>query len=145
MSDSDLALVHSRRLEIARLRGQLDAEDAELEIAERVLGRLQAAKRPTGGGLERKVPSGRRPNGQLTQRDMILGTLRALPHPWVKDTATLQARIKEFHGIEIPMTSLQPYLSDLKKDKFIVRDEGGGIALSERARQEPDRMREAAE
>jgi hypothetical protein len=149
MSNSDLDLVRARRAEIAKLRTQLDAEDADLDVTERTLARLQASKPPSTAAHEHEEAIKaqpleartvryrrrlRRAKPQLSQRDMITGTLRVQPEIWVKDSATLQQRIKEIHGVEIPKTSLYPYLSDLKGEGTIVRNADGGIALAERIR-----------
>lgn len=142
MSDSDLSLIRTRRAEIAKLRAELDAEDADLNITEKTLARLQA-KSQTGDTVTRARRRIIRRIGQfgISQKEMLIGTLRAEPSPWVRDVRALQERIKEIHGAEIPMTSIYPYLTELKNAGIILRGKSGEIALAERVKAQ----KEAAE
>ena len=135
MSDSDIDLVRARRAEIAKLRKELDAEDAELDITERTLARLAAADRPASNGHAKQSRIILRRSGtsvKPSQKDMIVGTLKAEPIAWITDAGALQAKIKEIHGVELPMTTIYPYLSSLKSDGIIVRGKSGEIALADR-------------
>jgi hypothetical protein len=132
--EPNLSTVRARRAQIAKLRKVLDTEDQELEIAETVLVRLSAHS------IADTVPNIPQTNGTttvtqqpVTQKDLVIGTLRARIEPWVDSSRDLQAEIERTHGVLIRDSSLLPLLTTLKGDGIIRRDAQNRIALTERA------------
>lgn len=113
-----LAKIRARQIEIDRQIAALSDEASDLEVAARVVARLETP--PTSQATE--------PKSQLTHPDLIVATLKAAKGPWFGDWSGLQRAIKEMHGVDIPKSSLQPYLSNLKNQGVIVRN-GPNIAL----------------
>jgi uncharacterized protein involved in outer membrane biogenesis len=135
--EPNLSTVRARRAQIALLRKALDTEDQELEIAELVLERLAA--QPTAAA----APNPPQPNGTqtaiqrpVTQKDLIIATLRTRAEPWVESSRELQAEIERTHGVHIKDSSLLPQLTGLKDDGIIRRDTQNRIALVERLNKE---------
>jgi len=118
-----LALIRHRRSEIKSLRRELDAEDADLDHAERTFVRL--AQRPNGNGpTETAAPK--------TQKDFVLLTLRTSENPWFESVRALRDAVAA-KGKDIPITTFQPLISDMVKNDGLVRDESK-IALQERVK-----------
>lgn len=119
-----LAVVRAQREEIARKMAALQAEDAELAIAERVIARLA----PTETYSDRQEVRSGQPVRHI---DLVVQTLATMPQRWARDWSHLQGSIRSLFNVEIPKSSLQPYLSNLKNDGIVVRD-GPRIALKSR-------------
>jgi hypothetical protein len=144
--EPNLSMIRARRAELAKYRQQIDAEDKELESAERALTRLAVA--PTSAVAPAVVMSGssqfdkapadavRTEDGDqttpVTHKDLVIRTLRARAEPWVRSSCQFQSEIAEAHGIHIKDTSFLPLLSGLMGEGIIKRSEKG-IALAERA------------
>lgn len=131
-TEPNLSTVRQRRSAIAKQIKALQTEDGELEIAERVLTRLAPTTRSrdtNGGGLDFGNPD----PPPVTQKDLVIATLRARAEPWIESSRALQAEIQETHGVHIRDSSLLPLLTTLKDDKIIKRDSDNRIALAERA------------
>jgi len=156
MSDEpNLTTVRDHRAQLARLRGQIDAEDSELEVAERALTRLAVSTTtaPVGGSVGVPFPNGNgtdfppmgtprsvanRVSDRLaiveptTQRDLVISTLRHRAEPWVQSSSHLLDEIHKTHGVSIKPTSFLPLLTTLKNEGTIRRDAENRIALAER-------------
>lgn len=124
MTNDPLTLIRERRAEIKALRQQLDAEDSDLDHAERTIARL--THRPTGNGAETSAPSA----PPKTQKDLVLHALKTSESPWFESTRALRDEIARL-GREIPMSTFQPLISDLTKREILARD-GSKIGLAER-------------
>lgn len=131
--EPNLSTVRARRAQINKLRKALDTEDHELEIAEAVLTRLAAHHNVD------IVPSIPQSNGTttaiqqpVTQRDLVIATLRTLSDPWIDSSANLLTEINSVHGASIKPSSLLPLLTALKNEGVIRRDGANRIALAER-------------
>jgi len=142
--EPNLSTIRARRAQLAKYRQQIDAEDEELEIAERVLTRLAVGTNSPVGPAVRKSESsqhdepsaeairtgaGDQPN-PVTHKDLVFAALRARAEPWVS-SRQLQTEIAEAHGIHIEDNSFLPLLSSLMAEGIIKRSEKG-IALAER-------------
>jgi hypothetical protein len=144
--EPNLSMIRARRAQLAKYRQQIDAEDKELEIAERVLTRLAVGTNSPvapevlmSGSSQLDEPSaeairtgaGDQPT-PVTHKDLVLATLRARAEPWVPSSRQLQGEIAEAHGIHIEDNSFLPLLSGLMEEGIIKRSEKG-IALAGRA------------
>jgi len=144
--EPNLSTIRARRAQLAKHRQQIEAEEKELEIAERVLARLAVGTNSPvepavlmSGSSQPDEPSaeairtgaGDQPS-PVTHKDLLLATLRARAQPWVASSRQLQAEIAEAHGIRIEDNSFLPLLSGLMEEGIIKRSEKG-IALAERA------------
>jgi hypothetical protein len=129
--DPNLATVRNRRAQIAAQRKVLDEEDKELEIAERALTRLAATTQVSNGHfvLASGDPVQQQP---VTQRDLVIATLRTHPEVWIESSGHLRAEIERNHKVQIRRTSLLPLLTTLKDEGVIRRDAHNRIALAER-------------
>jgi hypothetical protein len=123
MTSDPLSLIRSRRSEIKELRQKLDAEDADLDHAERTIVRL--THRPMGNG---SAPV----ESPKTQKDFVILTLKTSENPWFESVRALRDAVAA-NGKDIPMTTFQPLISDMVKNEGLVRDEGK-VALGERAK-----------
>ncbi len=143
----NLRTIRMRRLSIARMLETLQAEDAELAHVEEVLARLASGssgsqetgrsaktagvgKRGRVNGNAKRGP-GRKSNGAMSQRELILAALQASSEPWMKVQQIISA-VKARHGVAMPARSISPLLSNMKKTKQIVR-KGRLVALPARA------------
>ena len=131
MSDSDLALVRARRAAISREIEELQEEDDDLEVTERVLARLQAAKAKANGNGAHVGPPAPLATRTMSQPEYVLGTLRAAENPWIESAVALQNMVRKVHGVDIPTNSFHPIISNLTKRGVVLRD-GPRIALAER-------------
>jgi hypothetical protein len=123
MTNDPLSLIRLRRGEIKELRQKLDAEDADLDHAERTIVRL--THRPTGNGSALvEMPK--------TQKDFVILTLKMSETPWFESVRALRDAVAA-KGRDIPMTTFQPLISDMVKNDGLVRDEGK-VALGERVK-----------
>jgi hypothetical protein len=138
--DPNLTTVRQRRTALAQMREQIDAEDKELEITERVLTRLAAgttAAPPSMQIVGLNGDSGNLLTGPaapqpVTQRDLVIATLRTFPDAWIDSSANLLTEITNAHGVAIKPSSLLPLLTTLKNEGVIRRDGANRIALAER-------------
>jgi hypothetical protein len=122
MTNDPLSLIRERRAEIKGLRQTLDAEDADLDQAERTIVRL--THRPTGNGAA--APS----EAPKTQKELVLHALKTSQSVWFESTRALRDEVAKL-GRDIPMSTFQPLISDLTKKEIIARD-GSKIGLAER-------------
>jgi hypothetical protein len=142
--EPNLSTIRARRAQLANYRQQIDAEDKELEIAERVLTRLAVGTNSPvapavlmSGSSQLDEPSAEARTGAgdqstpVTHKDLVIATLRARAEPWVP-SSQLQAEIAKAHGIHIEDKSFLPLLSGLMEEGIIKRSEKG-IALAKRA------------
>jgi hypothetical protein len=143
--EPNLSTIRARRAQLANYRQQIDAEDKELEIAERVLTRLAVGTNSPvapavlmSGSSQLDEPSAEARTGAgdqptpVTHEDLVIATLRARAEPWVPSSGQLQAEIGEAHGIHIEDNRFVPLLSRLMQEGIIKRSEKG-IALAKRA------------
>ncbi len=119
MIDS-LAIIRARRAEIAKLRKELEEEDAELNQVERTIMRLTASGQ--GGNGSDKQPS--------TQREYVIATMRDSKIDWFDSVAALREEVAR-HGRDIKMTTFQPLVSQMTAAKVLRRD-GQRVGLVER-------------
>src|ERR1700677_590531 len=115
MSDEALILIRGRRAQIKAERRKLDAEDAELDAAEKTIARLASLR------AQPKAHSG---NGSVpkTQKDFIIRTLESSENEWFESVRALRDAVA-LSGKDIPMTSFQPLISSMtNEDKKLVRD-----------------------
>jgi len=106
-------LIRGRSAEIKALRTQLDAEDSDLDQAERTIVRL--THRPAGNGA---APTTEPPK---TQKEFVLHALKTSENPWFESARALRDEIARL-GRDIPMSTFQPLISDLAKKEIIARD-----------------------
>ena len=120
------------KAEIARL----DAEAQELETALRVVRRFGTEAHPPS------VPANPRKTGPTT-RDYIESVLSKSDDPWMTANE-IQEKVSEIKGIEVPMSSISPTLSQMK-DNVIIR-KGLHVALKSRveANEAPSDLLEGA-
>jgi hypothetical protein len=143
--EPNLSTIRARRAQLANYRQQIDAEDKELEIAERVLTRLAVGTNSPvapavlmSGSSQLDEPSAEARTGAgdqptpVTHKDLVIATLRARTEPWIPSSRQLQSEIAEAHGIHIEDNSFLPLLSGLMEEGIIKRSEKG-IALAKRA------------
>lgn len=152
-SPANLDDVQRRRAEIkvehAALRDKiraLEIEDAELDIAERVLRRLSGVPEPQlgfpfqGESLGNWLsPSGWRPPSRplpsgRTVEDAIIWVLEGAVDPWATSNQ-IQAAISAVLSRPVPMNTVSPMLTAMKIRGVIARD-GLKVAL---ARRVPDK------
>jgi hypothetical protein len=122
MTNDPLSLIRSRRAEIKLLRQKLDAEDADLDQAQRTIMRL--AQMPTGNGADNTSLAPK------TQKEFVIHTLKNSESPWFVSVRALRDEIAKL-GRDIPMSTFQPLISDLTKKEIVARD-GSKIGLAER-------------
>jgi hypothetical protein len=134
----------SRRKAIREEIARLESEDAELQIAERVIERLgrsidEGVASETAASSAGDHPSSearsRRPRPPL--KEMIIEYLTRTPELW-RTANDIQFNVSDMKGADVPMSSISPTLSDLKKSGHIVRN-GMQVALAVRVqREQPD-------
>lgn len=108
---------------------QIDALEHELEgleIARDVLQKLSAPT-PTKDDLEPLSPT-------MTVEELVLGALKRSKNAWVT-VPQLQVLIADMAGREVPMGTLSPQVSFMKKHEKVVR-EGQFVAHPSRASKE---------
>lgn len=126
---------------------QIAVEAAELEAAESLVFRLgvevepDAAKQPLRfrsvvvADTDRTLKSNwiRHFHAELTNpstKDLLISVMRQTPNVWTTANE-VQARVSERKGVDVPMSTISPYLSELKRDEIIVRN-GMKVALKAR-------------
>ncbi len=125
MNEDALSLIHSRRAEIKAERQRLDAEDSELDTAEKTIERLASLRRPATFPWSVPTPP-------KTQKEFVLYTLAHSEKAWFETIHELRDAVAE-RGKDIPMSSFQPLISTMtNEDKLLVRD-GSKIAIATRA------------
>ena len=143
--EPNLSTIRARRAQLAKYRQQIDEEEKELGIAERVLTRLAVGSNSpvvpavlTSGSSQLDNPSAEAirtgAGGQptpVTHKDLVLATLGTRAEPWVS-SSQLQAEIAKAHGIHIEDNRFLPLLVGLMEEGIIKRSEKG-IALAKRA------------
>jgi hypothetical protein len=130
-----LGTIRERLQIIADQRKALDAEEAELKIAERVISRLDGTRAGSVG--VKTTPNIRvRPNipSALTQAELIESVLRTSAEPWFATSTAVGEEIYRTHGVRINSNSLQPLLWTMKKQGLIVRDERNRLAWADRVK-----------
>jgi len=141
--EPNLSTIRARRAQLAEYRQQIDAEDKELELAERVLTRLAVGTNSPvapavlmSGSSQLDEPSAKARTGDqptpVIHKDLVIATLGARAEPWVPSSSLLQAEIAEAHGIHIEDNSFLPLLSGLMGEGIIKRS-AKGFALAGRA------------
>ena len=143
--EPNLSTIRARRAQLAKYRQQIDAEEKELEIAERALSRLavgtdnpvapadlisESSQRNEPSTEPIRIGAGDQPK-PATHKDLVLAALRARPEPWFASSRQLQTEIAEVHGLHIEDNSFLLLLSGLMEQGIIKRSEKG-IALAER-------------
>ncbi|GLK49281.1 hypothetical protein GCM10017620_22540 [Brevundimonas intermedia] len=135
-----LQQIRDKRAHLARQRAAIDLQDAELEVAEKVLVRLEA-ERPEGKTFElQPVQPGKNdeprdtfafdvPPIRLSRRELVLEALKG-EKIWMT-SAEINEEIAKRHGAQIKPTSFYPMLSNLKNEAVIKR-EGDRMALASR-------------
>lgn len=118
---SALSRILTRLAEIQRLQSDLESERSELLVAKKVIERL-GDDAPT---IMRLSASANR-----TNRDFILEAL-AEAGRWLTANE-IQELASAIKGSEIPMTSISPGLTELKREGVIARS-GFKVALASRA------------
>ena len=129
--EPNLTTVRTRRAQIAKLRQALDDEDKRLEITEQELTRLGASAQVSNGHT---VTASNEVTVQqpVTQKDLVIATLRTYPTVWVDSSRELHTAIERTHGVNIANSSFMPLLTSLKSKGIIRRDARNRIALAER-------------
>ncbi|MCH8113559.1 MAG: hypothetical protein IH905_16660 [Proteobacteria bacterium] len=135
MIDS-LKSIQQRLAEIGEVRAKLDEEEHDLNIAERVLVRLEAMNKT---GFRPVLPRGisdgaststKRPPSQTK---IIVATLKSSAQPWFESTNNLREAIRVIHGVQMRKSSFNPLMSQLVKEGIVVRDDLK-VALAERVK-----------
>ena len=150
--DGPLESIRRRRREISQEIKRLKSEDNELETAERVILRLTShagdVPRTRLGQVFARAGEALVETEQsakvLTTRQAILEYLYRTPDLW-RTANHVRENVSGMKGAEVPMSTISPTLSELKKEGYIVRD-GLKVALWERvAREQPDFFNENGE
>jgi hypothetical protein len=149
-----LAAIRARRAELRQVIESAASEDKDLEVAERVVARIEASGGTHTASISvasvngkstvavAAIPQAARSNGTVGRlpghAGLVIQVLRASTDPWIESASALHDEIQRLHGVDIKKTSLQPLLWRLDtQDKLIVR-ESGRIALAERASRRPE-------
>lgn len=141
--------IEGRRKAIRDQIVKLEQEDHDLEIADRALQRLasqppqflEGSYRMATGVATVAGPSATRP---VTIKEMIVSYLEKTSSLW-RTANDIQDNVSDMRGSPVPMSSISPTLSDMKKAGTIVRD-GMKVALAERIKREfPDFFEENGE
>ena len=141
-----LSLTAIRDQKAALNRVILDAQTqlADLEVAERIVrrfGQVTEDERPDGQAMDDLL---RRANVEapksevvaalversITSKAVFLAVLRQAADPWMTANE-IQERASAIKGHDVPMATVSPTLSNMKKLGLIVRD-GMKVALAER-------------
>jgi hypothetical protein len=125
MSDDSLILIRARRAAIKAERRRLDAEDAELDQAEKTIVRL-ASLRPQAS----PASNGATPK---TQKEFVIFTARTSENPWFESVRAFRDAVA-LKGKDIPMTSFQPLVSSMTSEEILKRD-GAKVGLASRVDQ----------
>ena len=142
-----LTAIRDQKATLNRAILDAQAQIADLEVAERIVrrfGHSSDGQRPSDleiGNLladVEQVPnaavSSATTNGSsLTIRALLAAVLRQSESPWMA-SKELQARATALKGQEVPMSSVAPTLSVMKKSGLIARD-GFRVALVERLKE----------
>ena len=141
------AQIKVERTEISRRDSELQAEDADLAVAERALLRLAGAP-PAGASAPSPssddafgswlTPAGWNPPPDSapihgTLEELITYLLRGAVDPWALATQ-IQAGLTHYKQQPVPMSSISPTLTTMKNKGTIVRD-GLKVALASRVPQ----------
>ncbi len=134
IKNPDLTDVKRRRAQIVKQRAALIEEDEELEIAERVLSRLVQVGEPRQREHEIKfeVAPVFAMRSKPTMKEMITKALRESDRLWISAN-DVQRAVSLTKGTDVPMPSISPILSVMKKEGTIRRD-GLKIALASRVK-----------
>jgi hypothetical protein len=139
-----LTAIRDQKSALNRVILDAQAQIADLEVAERIVRRFGQATgdaRPSDqeiedllGGLANPVntplPRLRINSGTLTSRALIMAVLRQSLSIWMTANE-IQERASAIKGQEVPMATISPTLSNMKKEGLIERD-GFKVALTER-------------
>jgi hypothetical protein len=135
---SDLSRIIARIFEIETAQATLAAELDELMVAKRVLLRFSAKEDVKRAAL---APQLARLPRTGTTRDTFLQVLRITADPWM--TANdIRERASALRGVDVPMGTVSPTLTDLKNAHLIIR-EGMKVALASRINQNNEAPPEA--
>ena len=144
-SANKFGLLEARRDEIAREIAALKDEDARLErliaAVEEAVKSLVSQHSPSPPTVE--VDSEPQVGGQRsrTTKQLTLEYLGRTPVMW-RTANDVQEELSALKGYAVPMSTISPTLSELKKAGLIVRD-NLKVALAERVRREdPDFFKE---
>jgi hypothetical protein len=133
---SDLAKIKDRRAELAGQRKAIEDEERELEIAEKVLVRLgRALPTSINASAPLMTPAVTSLSRDLTRAsvsDVLMHILSTSATVW-HTSSELQIEASRLKGKDVPMTTISPTLTALKKQNMVVRD-GNKVAFAERAR-----------
>jgi hypothetical protein len=123
--------IRARIVEIEAIlasRDKLRDELEELRVAERVILRLGTENEDDGSG-GRVQPRTKSP-GSMTTKDHILAVLLEAEEVWIT-TLDVQSRTSKLVGRDVPIGTIAPTLSELRKLELIVRD-GPKVAHADR-------------
>lgn len=129
---STLQQIRERRTEIAKARQSLDAEDAELATAERVLIRMGNGSQHASL-FDAPSPVFDMPvltSRKITNRDLVVEALSRSPHAWL-ESSEINGELSKMGRPIIKSATLYPLLTLLKNEGTIVRD-GAKLALKAR-------------
>lgn len=124
---SDLPIILARLADIDRIKFDLDSEREELLVAKRVLERLGQKQLATNMVREFVRDAKKR---VVSLKRLFVQILESSPTPWLTSNE-IRERASNIKGADVPMSSVSPTLTDLKKDRIIVRD-GLKVALASR-------------
>ena len=123
--------LRARRQEIARLKAELDKEEQDLLVTERVLRKLS--------GLPDVEPSVRRVqlmDGLIRgNKALVVAALEDEPQPWMT-ADQIKSAIERTRGHIIGKSTLFPLLTAMKNEGLIVRN-GRVVALAKRVEDRP--------
>lgn len=129
---SDIDKIKERRAELAKMREAIDAEERELSIAERVLVRLHRhAPAPLPAVPTIEQAASKLQNRSTSTESLIERALRECATVWYT-SAEVRVDVSRLKGKDVPMTTIGPTLTAMKRNGTIVRD-GNKVALAERA------------
>lgn len=136
------AAIRERRASLNKQIADAKAQLADLDIAERILERFGQAigePRPNARdmndflhdmGLDEAASVSTAPNTSMTTKALFKSVLRQSSDVWMTANE-IQERASAIKGQEVPMATVSPTLSNMKKAGVIVRD-GMKVALASR-------------
>lgn len=116
--------LRARRQEIARLKAELDKEDQDLSVAERVFLKLSGVEivvQPREPLIDRLVRG---------NKALVVAALEDEPQPWMT-ADQIRSAIERTRGHLIGKSTLFPLLTAMKNEGLIVRN-GRVVALATR-------------
>ena len=128
---SDLKRILARRIEIAETRRALDAEDAELAVAERVLRKLSGEQPAVAPRIRIRSRS---PDGIPTNYKNVLNGIRSQGGTEAERSQVLEY-VNQRREVELSDASFAARISKMVRDGYITR-EGSKLCIVEKQQED---------